>query len=325
MQPDLQPGQDSRQLVADVTHAEDRDRRPGGQGLQQDRHLPAATLPTVLVALVLVEPELQGLRSGASRRRSARRARRTVASSRLPPPTLPQLWSAPTTILAPASRGAWPRTAMTVDQHAGDAVPPQPLDRAQPVHVTPAPAPGPADCRGAPRRSARRPSRARPTVACLDRPVDRLGRGRAAQVDRDARSTERGDGVAQRLSHAERVHEGRLADRLRSVHHARLGRPLEQVHVELLRHLGEAGDLVRARRLRVQAAAVRAVAGVPAQLLEGQPAGALHEAALDLTDIDERGKAVADVVHDVGTQQPVRAGEAVHLHLRAATRRTRST
>ena len=69
------------------------------------------------------------------------------------------------------------------------------------------------------------------------------------------------------------------------------------------------------RRLGVQPAAVRAVALVPAQLLEGQPAGALDEAALDLPDVDQRRQAVADVVHDVGPQQPVGAGEAVDLDL----------
>ena len=38
----------------------------------------------------------------------------TAVSSRLPPPTLPQVASAATTILAPASRGACPRTSATV-------------------------------------------------------------------------------------------------------------------------------------------------------------------------------------------------------------------
>ena len=62
---------------------------------------------------------------------------------------------------------------------------------------------------------------------------------------------------------------------------------------------------------------MRSVAGVPAQLLQGEPAGALHEAALDLPDVDQRGQAVADVVHDVRAPQPVGAGEPVHLDLGA--------
>ncbi len=85
--------------------------------------------------------------------------------------------------------------------------------------------------------------------------------------------------------------------------------------MELLRHLGEAGQLVRARRPGQQPAAVRSVAGVPAQVFEGQPARALDEAALDLADVDHRGEAVADVVDDVHPPDAVRAGEAVHLHL----------
>ena len=98
-----------------------------------------------------------------------------------------------------------------------------------------------------------------------------------------------------------------------------------KVDVELLGHLGEARDLVGARGLGVQPAAVRPVALVPAQLLQGQPAGALDEAALDLADVDQRRQAVADVVHDVGPQQPVGAGEAVHLDLGHRRRRRRST
>ena len=47
-----------------------------------------------------------------------------------------------------------------------------------------------------------------------------------------------------------------------------------------------------------------AVALVPAQVLEREPAGALHEAALDLPEVDQRGEAVADVVHDVDPAQP---------------------
>ena len=60
---------------------------------------------------------------------------------------------------------------------------------------------------------------------------------------------------------------------------------------------------------------VGAVALVPAQVLQRQPAGALHERALDLAEVDERGEAVADVVDDVDAARAVRAGEAVDLDL----------
>ena len=50
---------------------------------------------------------------------SIARARSMAVSSRLPPPTLPQVRSVPTTILAPASRGACPRTVTTVIRTPG--------------------------------------------------------------------------------------------------------------------------------------------------------------------------------------------------------------
>ena len=56
---------------------------------------------------------------------------------------------------------------------------------------------------------------------------------------------------------------------------------------------------------------------VPDQLLGGQPAHALHEAALDLPDIDRRVDAVAHVVQDVHAQHAALAGERVHGHLGA--------
>ena len=47
------------------------------------------------------------------------RAWTTAACSRLPPPIVPQVRSCPTTIFAPASRGACPRTAITVTSTPG--------------------------------------------------------------------------------------------------------------------------------------------------------------------------------------------------------------
>ena len=65
----------------------------------------------------------------------------------------------------------------------------------------------------------------------------------------------------------------------------------------------------------VVAPARRPVALVPAQVLEGQPAGALDEPALDLADVDQRREAVADVVDDVDPPGAVGPGEPVHLDL----------
>jgi len=50
--------------------------------------------------------------------------------------------------------------------------------------------------------------------------------------------------VAQGLADADGEHEGRLADGLAPVDHARLGGALEEADVEVLRALAEGGELV---------------------------------------------------------------------------------
>ena len=64
-----------------------------------------------------------------------------------------------------------------------------------------------------------------------------------------------------------------------------------------------------------QPASSRTVGGVPPQVLQGQPARALDEAALDLSDVDQGRQAVADVVHDVDPAGAVGTGEPVDLDL----------
>ena len=53
------------------------------------------------------------------------------------------------------------------------------------------------------------------------------------------------------------------------------------------------------------------------QFLGGEPAHALHEAALDLADIDGRIERASDIVENVDAPQAVLAGERVDDHLRA--------
>ena len=132
-----------------------------------------------------------------------------------------------------------------------------------------------------------------------ERPPHRLGRGRRSQVDARALGTERRGGLTERLAHRERQHQRWLADGLRAIHRTLLVGSLEQRHVEFGWQLGEAGQLVSARRLGRQPAAVRPVALVPPQVFESEPPGALDEAALDLADVDQRRQAVAHIVHDV--------------------------
>src|SRR5215469_11699673 len=201
-------------------------------------------------------------------------ARATAVASRLPPPTLPQVRSRPTTILAPASRGACPRTSATVTSTPGW--------------------PSSRSCCAAFSQSISHP-RVRPgrslglrgIAGRKNSPVDGFRGGRTAEVDAPARRAELGHRLPQRFAHAERLHQRRLADRLGAVDRAGLGGPLEQVHVEHRRHLREARDLVGARGLGVQPAPVPATGLVPEQLLQRQPADALYEAALDLARSEE--------------------------------------
>ena len=63
---------------------------------------------------------------------------------------------------------------------------------------------------------------------------------------------------------------------------------------------------------------------VPPQLLGGQPAHALDEAALDLADVDRRVQRLADIVQDVDALDLVLAGQRVDRDLAAPPRHRRS-
>ena len=115
-------GQDPRQLEADVADPEDRHAGHHGQRLEQHRHLAAAALHAMLVSGALSDRWLSKLSGRRPPLSSSARARRTASASRLPPPTEPQVRRAETTIFAPASRGAWPRTSVTVTSTPGSRV-----------------------------------------------------------------------------------------------------------------------------------------------------------------------------------------------------------
>jgi hypothetical protein len=59
----------------------------------------------------------------------------------------------------------------------------------------------------------------------------------------------------------------------------------------------------------------QAAVGVEHQLLGGQPAHALDEAALDLAQVDGRVQRAAGVVQDVGPGDLHLAGQGVDQHL----------
>ena len=86
---------------------------------------------------------------------------------------------------------------------------------------------------------------------------------------------------------------------------------LPQLHPEIGRHIPGHRNLVGRRRVRQQASGLR----MPHQRLAGQPAHALHEAALDLPAIQRRIERATDVMQDVSAQQPRLAGERVDRHL----------
>src|SRR3984885_3606593 len=129
-------------------------------------------------------------------------ARATAVASRLPPPTLPQIRSRLTTILAPASRGAWPRTSMTVTSTPGS-----PSWRSCCAALSQSNSGLRVD-----RNGPRDPPDRGGVTRCLDRPVDGLGRGGGRGGALPAGRAERARRLPQRLAHAERLHQRRLAD-----------------------------------------------------------------------------------------------------------------
>ncbi len=96
--------------------------------------------------------------------------------------------------------------------------------------------------------------------------------------------------------------------------HRRLGilAILHQPHPQVGRYVAHRRDLVGGRASGEQLAGV-----VPHQFFHGQPAQALNETAFHLADVDGRIQGRADVVEDIGAQQPVFTGEGVDQHLGA--------
>ena len=79
---------------------------------------------------------------------------------------------------------------------------------------------------------------------------------------------------------------------------------------EILRPVAAGGNLVGAGGMGAQAPL-----RIPDQLLAGQPAHALDEAALDLAEVDGRIQRLADVMQDVDARHLVFAGQRVDHHL----------
>ena len=102
------------------------------------------------------------------------------------------------------------------------------------------------------------------------------------------------DRIGKRAEHAVRQHDRRLADGLGAIDRVlAVGVGIKR-DAEIGRHVGGDRNLVGGGRMREQAALL-----VEDQLLGGEPAHALHEAALDLADIDGRIQRASDIVEDV--------------------------
>ena len=109
---------------------------------------------------------------------------------------------------------------------------------------------------------------------------------------------------------ADAVQERRLADALRGEHGLGVVAVREEVGHDLARGGVQVGDLVGGQVLGEQPAAV-----VEAELLDGQPADALGQAALDLAAVDLGREGAAGVVDDLDRLDAVGAAQAVHLDL----------
>ena len=207
-----------------------------------------------------------------------------------------------TSMAAPASRGVEPLASATVTSTAG-------VPAAQQIGEARGQTVAHAACSPGPARTQ-----------ALDRLEHALGRGRRIEARADAVVGDAGHRVGERVQDGDAQHQGRLADRLGAEDRVLAVLVLEQVDVEDARAVAAGRDLVGAGRVGAQAALL-----VPPQLLGGEPAHALDEAALDLADVERRVQRFAAVVQDVDPLDPVFAGQGVDRRPRCRRRHRRSS
>ena len=109
--------------------------------------------------------------------------------------------------------------------------------------------------------------------------------------------------------HGNAKEQWRLADRLAAVEVDGVAGGIEEGDVELRRHIGHMGDLVRRRRMGEQLSR----AGVT-ERFGGDPAHALHETTRHLPQIDRRIDRSAQIHEDVGARHLHVARVAVDEH-----------
>ena len=245
------------------------------QRFEQDGHLAAAALDAVLVGR-LVERDV--IVSGAAVAvASIARARSTAVASRLPPPMLPQRAVARDDHLGAGLARRVAAHRRHGDEHAGPAARgaaarPPPASASRPASLGRLSSAAGSD-RGY-RPSARVPAaaRRRRRRACTAQNTASGVAGRG-QLHAGARPDRTPPPPARSASRTLKASiSGGSPTALEPYTAAVLGGPLEQRDAELLGHLGEARQLVGARRLRRRAGRGRPVAGVPPQVLQRQPA-----------------------------------------------------
>mmetsp|Transcript_8144 Transcript_8144/g.24353 ORF Transcript_8144/g.24353 Transcript_8144/m.24353 type:complete len:559 (+) Transcript_8144:37-1713(+) len=134
----------------------------------------------------------------------------------------------------------------------------------------------------------------------------------------------RGHRVLQSEEHRRAQEEGRLAHRLGRVHRELVVRAVQQLHPQVPRHVVKGRQLVVAGAGRQEAPGRRLEPGVLGlvrarlredELFRGEPAGALHEGALDLAHVERGIHGAAEVHEDVRAADFKVSREAVDLHL----------
>ena len=192
MQLDVVPGQDPRELEPDMADPEDRHRRHHRQRLEQQLHLTAAALNTMLVRRFVRRARTSST-SGSQATPSAiiARQRSTATDSRFPPPTVDQTLSVANDHLGAGLPRRVPTDGHHRDQHARPALAraaaatachPRHIE-SPPRAVRDPPAPhqtAPDASRGRRERSTLVPAGPNAAAACAQGLADREGRASAA-------------------------------------------------------------------------------------------------------------------------------------------------
>ena len=114
------------------------------------------------------------------------------------------------------------------------------------------------------------------------------------------------EGVAEGFADRDGEHQGRFAYGFGTVNGVVLRGVGEEVDAEVEGGIRKGGDGVGAGAVGEEDAVI-----VPLQVFAGEPTGALHKAAFDLTPVQVGAEGVADVVEDIDAAQVMHSGVAI--------------